>query len=155
MNNMNEEDLKTVLDLENFIKKTRGNKIKIKQPTKLIYNDIFSEEEKKENIERKIIKNKNKLKSPKPMIIHKTKKYNIKTESIVFQELDSKKSIHQIPMNKEAYNNYLYNSIIKNKELNSNEINAFSTNYMRKKSAINLSDLYEKKVKNVRIIHIN
>ena len=89
------------------------------------------------------------------MIIHKTKKYNIKTESIVFQELDSKKSIHQIPMNKEAYNNYLYNSIIKNKELNSNEINAFSTNYMRKKSAINLTDLYEKKVKNVRIIHIN
>ena len=151
---MNDDDKKSLVLLENFIKKTKGDKIKIRQPVKLKYHDIFSTEDKDSTIEKKSIKSKDILKTKHPNLI-KTKKYNIIKESIVFQELDSKKSILNISKTKDEYNNFLYNSLMKNNIFNSKQEKLYtkkSTEFIRKKSTINYNELYEIKLKNVRKI---
>ena len=153
---MNDEDKNSVLFLENFLKKTKGDKIQIKQPNKIIYKDIFEEEEKETNKENKTFKNKDKLKSVKKSNLVKIKKYNIIKESLVFQELDSKKSLVNISNTKDEYNNYLFNNMIKNDKNNSNQQILYTKKieFIRKKSTINLNELYENKIKNVRIIYM-
>ena len=153
---MNDEDKNSVLFLENFLKKTKGDKIQIKQPNKIIYKDIFEEEEKETNKENKTFKNKDKLKSVKKPNLVKIKKYNIIKESLVFQELDSKKSLVNISNTKDEYNNYLFNNMIKNDKNNSNQQILYTKKieFIRKKSTINLNELYENKIKNVRIIYM-
>ena len=153
---MNDEDKNSVLFLENFLKKTKGDKIQIKQPNKIIYKDIFEEEEKETNKENKTFKNKDKLKSLKKSNLFKIKKYNIIKESLVFQELDSKKSLVNISNTKDEYNNYLFNNMIKNDNNNSSQQILYTKKieFIRKKSTINLNELYENKIKNVRIIYM-
>jgi hypothetical protein len=153
---MNDEDKNSVLFLENFLKKTKGDKIQIKQPNKIIYKDIFEEEEKETNKENKTFKNKDKLKSVKKSNLVKIKKYNIIKESLVFQELDSKKSLVNISNTKDEYNNYLFNNMIKNDKNNSNQQILYTKKieFIRKKSTINLNELYENKIKNVRNIYM-
>ena len=149
---MNDEDKKDILLLENFIKKTKSDKIQIKQPLKIKYHDIFNNDDKDSTIEKKSLKNKDILRTKRPNMI-KTKKYNIIKESIVFQELDSKKSILNISNAKDEYNNFLYNNLMKNNIINSNQEKLYtkkSTEFMRKKSTVNLNELYESKLKNVR-----
>jgi hypothetical protein len=153
---MNDEDKNSVLFLENFLKKTKGDKIQIKQPNKIIYKDIFEEEEKETNKENKKFKNKDKLKSVKKPNLVKIKKYNIIKESLVFQELDSKKSLVNISNTKDEYNNYLFNNMIKNDNNNSSQQILYTKKieFIRKKSTINLNELYENKIKNVRNIYM-
>ena len=157
---MNEDDQKAVIDLENFLKKTKGDKIEIKQPIKLKYNDIFNEEDKENNIDKienkNINKNKGILRAPKQPNYIKVKKYNIVKESIVFQELDSKKSILNITNSKDEYNNLLFNSMNNNNQISfsQNIIQNKKSDYFRKKSSINFNELYEMKLKNVRTINI-
>lgn len=153
---MNDEDKNSVLFLENFLKKTKGDKIQIKQPNKIIYKDIFEEEEKETNKENKTFKNKDKLKSVKKSNLVKIKKYNIIKESLVFQELDTKKSLVNISNTKDEYNNYLFNNMIKNDKNNSNQQILYTKKieFIRKKSTINLNELYENKIKNVRNIYM-
>ena len=153
---MNDEDKNSVLFLENFLKKTKGDKIQIKQPNKIIYKDIFEEEEKETNKENKTFKNKDKLKSVKKPNLIKTKKYNIIKESLVFRELDSKKSLVNISNTKDEYNNYLFNNMIKNDKNNTNQQILYTKKieFIRKKSTINLNELYENKIKNVRNIYM-
>ena len=157
---MNEEDKKSIIALENFLKKTKGDKIQIKQPIKIEYQDIFSDEEKDKTLdkkEKKVVNNKNILKSKKyNNNFIKTKKYNIVKESIVFQELDAKKSISNISNSKEEFSNSLYNSMINNNKLNFSENFIYNkkTDYIRRKSTINLEQLYELKLKNVRKVYI-
>jgi hypothetical protein len=153
---MNDEDKNSVLFLENFLKKTKGDKIQIKQPNKIIYKDIFEEEEKETNKENKTFKNKDKLKSVKKSNLVKIKKYNIIKESLVFQELDSKKSLVNISNTKDEYDNYLFNNMIKNDKNNSNQQILYTKKieFIRKKSTINLNELYENKIKNVRNIYM-
>ena len=153
---MNDEDKNSVLFLENFLKKTKGDKIQIKQPNKIIYKDIFEEEEKETNKENKTFKNKDKLKSVKKPNLVKIKKYNIIKESLVFQELDSKKSLVNISNTKDEYNNYLFNNMIKNDKNNTNQQILYTKKieFIRKKSTINLNELYENKIKNVRNIYM-
>lgn len=151
---MNDEDKKSLILLENFIKKTKGDKIQIRQPVKLKYHDIFNTEDKDSTIEKKSIKSKDILKTKHPNLI-RTKKYNIIKESIVFQELDSKKSILNISNTKDEYNHFLYNSLMKNNIINSKQEKLYtkkSTEFIRKKSTINYNELYEFKLKNVRKI---
>lgn len=157
---MNEDDQKAVIDLENFLKKTKGDKIEIKQPIKLKYNDVFNEEEKENTIDKienkNINKNKGILRAPKQPNYIKVKKYNIVKESIVFQELDSKKSILNITNSKDEYNNLLFNSMNNNNQISfsQNIIQNKKSDYFRKKSSINFNELYEMKLKNVRTINI-
>lgn len=157
---MNEDDQKAVIDLENFLKKTKGDKIEIKQPIKLKYNDIFNEEDKENTIDKienkNINKNKGILRAPKQPNYIKVKKYNIVKESIVFQELDSKKSILNITNSKDEYNNLLFNSMNNNNQISfsQNIIQNKKSDYFRKKSSINFNELYEMKLKNVRTINI-
>lgn len=153
---MNDEDKNSVLFLENFLKKTKGDKIQIKQPNKIIYKDIFEEEEKETNKENKTFKNKDKLKSVKKSNLVKIKKYNIIKESLVFRELDSKKSLVNISNTKDEYNNYLFNNMIKNDKNNTNQQILYTKKieFIRKKSTINLNELYENKIKNVRNIYM-
>ena len=153
---MNDEDKNSVLFLENFLKKTKGDKIQIKQPNKIIYKDIFEEEEKETNKENKTFKNKDKLKSVKKSNLFKIKKYNIIKESLVFRELDSKKSLVNISNTKDEYNNYLFNNMIKNDNNNSSQQILYTKKieFIRKKSTINLNELYENKIKNVRNIYM-
>ena len=153
---MDDEDRKSVLALENFIKKTKGNKIQIRQPIKIKYQDIFNEEEKDNSIEKKIQKNKDKLRSTNRPNFIKIKKYNVIKESIVFKELDSKKSLLNLSNNKDEYNNFLFDSLKNNNKINSKDI-LYSKNseFLRKKSTINFNDLYESKLNNVRNIYIN
>ena len=153
---MNDEDRKSVLALENFIKKTKGNKIQIRQPIKIKYQDIFSEEEKDNSIERITPKNMDKLRATNRPNFIKIKKYNVIKESIVFKELDSKKSILNISNNKDEYNNFLFDSLMNNNKINSKEIlYTKKTDYWRRKSTINYNELYESKLKNVRNKYIN
>ena len=157
---MNEDDQKAVIDLENFLKKTKGDKIEIKQPIKLKYNDVFNEEEKENTIDKienkNINKNKGILRAPKQPNYIKVKKYNIVKESIVFQELDSKKSILNITNSKDEYNNLLFNSMNNNNPISfsQNIIQNKKSDYFRKKSSINFNELYEIKLKNVRTMNI-
>ena len=157
---MNEEDKKGIITLENFLKKTKGDKIQIKQPIKLEYQDIFSDEEKDKTLDnknKKVVNNKTILRSKKyNNNFIKTKKYNVVKESIVFQELDAKKSISNISNLKEEFSNSLYNSMINNNKLNFNENFIYNkkTDYIRRKSTINLEQLYELKLKNVRKVYI-
>ena len=153
---MNDEDRKSVLALENFIKKTKGNKIQIRQPIKIKYQDIFNEEEKDNSIEKKIQKNKDKLRATNRPNFIKIKKYNVIKESIVFKELDSKKSLLNLSNNKDEYNNFLFDSLKNNNKINSKDI-LYSKNseFLRKKSTINFNELYESKLNNVRNIYIN
>ena len=157
---MNEEDKKSIIALENFLKQTKGDKIQIKQPIKIEYQDIFSDEEKDKTLDnknKKVVNNKNILKSKKyNNNFIKTKKYNIVKESIVFQELDAKKSISNISNSKEEFSNSLYNSMINNNKLNFSENFIYNkkTDYIRRKSTINLEQLYELKLKNVRKVYI-
>ncbi len=149
---MNDEDKKDILLLENFIKKTKSDKIQIKQPLKIKYHDIFNNDDKDSTIEKKSLKSKDILRTKRPNMI-KTKKYNIIKESIVFQELDSKKSILNISNAKDEYNNFLYNNLMKNSIINSNQEKLYtkkSTEFLRRKSTVNLNELYELKLKNVR-----
>ena len=153
---MNDEDKKDILLLENFLKKTKSDKIQIKQPLKFTYNDIFNNDDKDSTIEKKSLKNKDILRTKRPNLI-KTKKYNIIKESIVFQELDAKKSILNISNAKDEYNNFLYNNLMKNSNINSNQEKLYtkkSTEFMRRKSTVNFNELYESKLKNVRNIYI-
>lgn len=153
---MNDEDRKSVLALENFIKKTKGNKIQIRQPIKIKYQDIFREEEKDNSIERITPKNMDKLRATNRPNFIKIKKYNVIKESIVFKELDSKKSILNISINKDEYNNFLFDSLMNNNKINSKEIlYTKKTDYWRRKSTINYNELYESKLKNVRNKYIN
>ena len=153
---MNDEDKKDILLLENFIKKTKSDKIQIKQPLKIIYHDIFNNEDKDSTIEKKSLKSKDILRAKRTNLT-KTKKYNIIKESIVFQELDSKKSIINISNAKDEYNNFLYNNLMKNSIINSNQEKLYTkkwTEFMRRKSTVNFNELYEMKLKNVRNIYI-
>ena len=153
---MNDEDKKDILLLENFIKKTKADKIQIKQPLKIIYHDIFNNDDKDSTIEKKSLKSKDILRAKRPNLA-KTKKYNIIKESIVFQELDSKKSIINISNAKDEYNNFLYNNLMKNSIINSNQEKLYTkkwTEFMRRKSTVNFNELYEMKLKNVRNIYI-
>ena len=153
---MNDEDKKDILLLENFIKKTKSDKIQIKQPLKIKYHDIFNNDDKDSTIEKKSLKSKDILRAKRPNLT-KTKKYNIIKESIVFQELDSKKSIINISNAKDEYNNFLYNNLMKNSIINSNQEKLYtkkSTEFMRRKSTVNFNELYEMKLKNVRNIYI-
>jgi len=153
---MNDEDKKDILLLENFIKKTKSDKIQIKQPLKIIYHDIFNNDDKDSTIEKKSLKSKDILRAKRTNLT-KTKKYNIIKESIVFQELDSKKSIINISNAKDEYNNFLYNNLMKNSIINSNQEKLYTkkwTEFMRRKSTVNFNELYEMKLKNVRNIYI-
>ncbi len=153
---MNDEDKKDILLLENFIKKTKSDKIQIKQPLKIVYHDIFNNDDKDSTIEKKSLKSKDILRAKRTNLT-KTKKYNIIKESIVFQELDSKKSIINISNAKDEYNNFLYNNLMKNSIINSNQEKLYtkkSTEFMRRKSTVNFNELYEMKLKNVRNIYI-
>ena len=153
---MNDEDKKDILLLENFIKKTKADKIQIKQPLKIKYHDIFNNDDKDSTIEKKSLKSKDILRAQRTNLT-KTKKYNIIKESIVFQELDSKKSIINISNAKDEYNNFLYNNLMKNSIINSNQEKLYtkkSTEFMRRKSTVNFNELYEMKLKNVRNIYI-
>ena len=157
---MNEEDKESIITLEKFLKKTKGDKIQIKQPIKIEYQDIFSDEEKDKTLDKKnkkVINNKNISKSKKyNNNFIKTKKYNVVKESIVFQELDAKKSISNISNSKDEFSNSLYNSMINNNKLNFSENFIYNkkTDYIRRKSTINLEQLYELKLKNVRKVYI-
>ena len=153
---MNDEDKKDILLLENFIKKTKSDKIQIKQPLKIVYHDIFNNDDKDSTIEKKCLKSKDILRAKRTNLT-KTKKYNIIKESIVFQELDSKKSIINISNAKDEYNNFLYNNLMKNSIINSNQEKLYTkkwTEFMRRKSTVNFNELYEMKLKNVRNIYI-
>ena len=153
---MNDEDKKDILLLENFIKKTKSDKIQIKQPLKIVYHDIFNNDDKNSTIEKKSLKSKDILRAKRTNLT-KTKKYNIIKESIVFQELDSKKSIINISNAKDEYNNFLYNNLMKNSIINSNQEKLYTkkwTEFMRRKSTVNFNELYEMKLKNVRNIYI-
>ena len=153
---MNDEDKKDILLLEDFIKKTKSDKIQIKQPLKITYQDIFNNDDKESTIDKKSLKSKDILRTKRPGLI-KTKKYNIIKESIVFQELDSKKSIINISNAKDEYNNFLYNNLMKNSIINSNQEKLYTkkwTEFMRRKSTVNFNELYEMKLKNVRNIYI-
>ena len=153
---MNDEDKKDILLLENFIKKTKSDKIQIKQPLKIKYHDIFNNDDKDSTIEKKSLKSKDILRAKRTNLT-KTKKYNIIKESIVFQELDSKKSIINISNAKDEYNNFLYNNLMKNSIINSNQEKLYTkkwTEFMRRKSTVNFNELYEMKLKNVRNIYI-
>ena len=153
---MNDEDKKDILLLENFIKKTKSDKIQIKQPLKIKYHDIFNNDDKDSTIEKKSLKSNDILRAKRTNLT-KTKKYNIIKESIVFQELDSKKSIINISNAKDEYNNFLYNNLMKNSIINSNQEKLYtkkSTEFMRRKSTVNFNELYEMKLKNVRNIYI-
>ena len=153
---MNDEDKKDILLLENFIKKTKSDKIQIKQPLKIVYHDIFNNDDKDSTIEKKSLKSKDILRAKRPNLA-KTKKYNIIKESIVFQELDSKKSIINISNAKDEYNYFLYNNLMKNSIINSNQEKLYTkkwTEFMRRKSTVNFNELYEMKLKNVRNIYI-
>jgi hypothetical protein len=153
---MNDEDKKDILLLENFIKKTKSDKIQIKQPLKIVYHDIFNNDDKDSTIEKKSLKSKDILRAKRTNLT-KTKKYNIIKESIVFQELDSKKSIINISNAKDEYNNFLYNNLMKNSIINSNQEKLYTkkwTEFMRRKSTVNFNELYEMKLKNVRNIYI-
>jgi len=153
---MNDEDKKDILLLENFIKKTKADKIQIKQPLKIVYHDIFNNDDKDSTIEKKSLKSKDILRAKRTNLT-KTKKYNIIKESIVFQELDSKKSIINISNAKDEYNNFLYNNLMKNSIINSNQEKLYTkkwTEFMRRKSTVNFNELYEMKLKNVRNIYI-
>ena len=153
---MNDEDRESVLALENFIKKTKGNKIQIRQPIKIKYQDIFNEEEKDNSIEKKIQKNKDKLRATNRPNFIKIKKYNVIKESIVFKELDSKKSLLNLSNNKDEYNNFLFDSLKNNNKINSKDIlHSKNSEFLRKKSTINFNELYESKLNNVRNIYIN
>ena len=102
------------------------------------------------------MKSKDILRAKRPNLA-KTKKYNIIKGSIVFQELDSKKSIINISNAKDEYNNFLYNNLMKNSIINSNQEKLYtkkSTEFMRRKSTVNFNELYEMKLKNVRNIYI-
>ena len=148
---MNDEDRKSVLALENFIKKTKGNKIQIRQPIKIKYQDIFNEEEKDNSIEIKSQNIKDKLRATNRPNFIKIKKYNVIKESIIFKELDSKKSILSISNNKDEYNNFLFDCFNNNNKINSKEIlYSKKTDYFIRKSTINYNELYESKLKNVR-----
>lgn len=158
---MDEDDIKSIITLENFLKKTKDNKIQIKQPIKLQYKDIFSDEENDNNNtldkkEKKNLNNKIILKSKKNHNNIKSKKYNIVKESIVFQELDAKKSIANISSIKNEFNNNsLYSSMLNNNKINFSENLIFNkkTEFIRKKSSINFDQLYELKLKNVRKVY--
>ena len=153
---MNDEDKKDILLLENFIKKTKSDKIQIKQPLKIVYHDIFNNDDKDSTIEKKSLKSKDILRAKRTNLT-KTKKYNIIKESIVFQELDSKKSIINISNAKDEYNYFLYNNLMKNSIINSNQEKLYTkkwTEFMRRKSTVNFNELYEMKLKNVRNIYI-
>ena len=157
---MNEEDKKGIITLENFLKKTKGDKIQIKQPIKIEYQDIFNDEEKDKTLDnknKKVVNNKNILKSKKyNNNFIKTKKYNIVKESIVFQELDAKKSIANISSIKNEFNNNsLYSSMLNNNKIyfSENLIYNKKTEFIRKKSSINFDQLYELKIKNVRKVY--
>ena len=153
---MNDEDKKDILLLENFIKKTKSDKIQIKQPLKIVYHDIFNNDDKDSTIEKKSLKSNDILRAKRTNLT-KTKKYNIIKESIVFQELDSKKSIINISNAKDEYNNFLYNNLMKNSIINSNQEKLYTkkwTEFMRRKSTVNFNELYEMKLKNVRNIYI-
>ena len=155
---MNDEDKKSILLLQNFLKKTKGEKIQIKQPIKITYHDIFNEEDKESTIDKKSLKNKDLLRTKRPNLI-KTKKYNIIKESIVFQEIDSKKSLINISNAKDEYNNYLYNNLTKNNDVNNSDQEKIyrkkSIEYFRKKSSVNLNEIYVLNLKNVRNIIYN
>ena len=153
---MNDDDKKSLVLLENFIKKTKADKIQIKQPLKIVYHDIFNNDDKDSTIEKKSLKSKDILRAKRTNLT-KTKKYNIIKESIVFQELDSKKSIINISNAKDEYNNFLYNNLMKNSIINSNQEKLYTkkwTEFMRRKSTVNFNELYEMKLKNVRNIYI-
>ena len=156
---MDEDDIKSIITLENFLKKTKDNKIQIKQPIKLEYKDIFSDEENDNTLDKKEKKNLNNkiiLKSKKNHNNIKSKKYNIVKESIVFQELDAKKSIANISSIKNEFNNNsLYSSMLNNNKINFSENLIYNkkTEFIRKKSSINFDQLYELKLKNVRKVY--
>ena len=157
---MDEDDIKSIITLENFLKKTKDNKIQIKQPIKLEYKDIFSDEENDNTLDKKEKKNLNNkiiLKSKKNHNNNnKSKKYNIVKESIVFQELDAKKSIANISSIKNEFNNNsLYSSMLNNNKINFSENLIYNkkTEFIRKKSSINFDQLYELKLKNVRKVY--
>ena len=156
---MDEDDINSIITLENFLKKTKDNKIQIKQPIKLQYKDIFSDEENDNTLDKKEKKNLNNkiiLKSKKNHNNIKSKKYNIVKESIVFQELDAKKSIANISSIKNEFNNNsLYSSMLNNNKINFSENLIYNkkTEFIRKKSSINFDQLYELKLKNVRKVY--
>ena len=156
---MNDEDKNSIIALENFLRKTKGNKIQIQQPIKVKYQDIFSEDEKDITIDKKENENsksKDKLKSIKKPNFNKIKKYNVVKESIVFKDIDAKKSILNISNAKDEFNNLLYNTVLNNNIINSNQniIHKKTNDYFRKKSTINFDEIYQTKLKNVRDISI-
>ena len=156
---MNDEDKNSIIALENFLRKTKGNKIQIQQPIKVKYQDIFSEDEKDITIDKKENENnksKDKLKSIKKPNFNKIKKYNVVKESIVFKDIDAKKSIINISNAKDEFNNLLYNTVLNNNIINSNQniIHKKTNDYFRKKSTINFDEIYQTKLKNVRDISI-
>ena len=92
---MNDEDKKDILLLENFIKKTKSDKIQIKQPLKIIYHDIFNNDDKDSTIEKKSLKSKDILRAKRPNLA-KTKKYNIIKESIEFMRRKSTVNFNEL-----------------------------------------------------------
>ena len=152
---MNNDSNKNIIFLENFLKKNKEYDLKIKQPIQLKSYDIFGEEEKVEKPKRRSVQ---KLRAVNHSYGTIQKKYNIVKESTIFQELDTKKNFHLLTNLKYQYKNNLYNTIIKNNNLNNtNSIfktnikttNSRNVNTLTQKNSLNLTEQYEKKLKNV------
>ncbi len=148
---MNENKKRDIIFLEKFFKKNKDNPIKISQP-KIVKNyDIFGkiEEEKTEKPKRN---GSQKLKSVNSYGITR-RKYNIIKESTIFQETDIKKSLQYISTIKNNYKNNLLKSLTIKKNFNNTKYNTARNDniiFLRQKSALNINNLYENKLKNVR-----
>lgn len=148
---MSDDNLRNVLFLENFFKKSKENTLKIRQPMNVEEFDIFGEEE-KIAYPKKTSCQKLRVSNNFSGVIQK--KYDIVKESTIFRDIDSKKSFHDIKALKQHYNNYLYNSIVRNKTFSNPKFNssrAENYNYIKKKSIININEQLEIKLKNVSL----
>ena len=149
---MDDDSKKNLIFLENFFKRNKDNVLNIRQPTQVNNFDIFEEEEKVEKPKRN---SSQKLKTINNTYGVIQRKYNIVKESTIFQELDKRKNFSLITNLKNHYKNYLYDSISKQKSLKNPIFNtARNDNFIRKKSTININDIYESKLKNVSKIII-
>ena len=152
---MNNGSLRNIIFLENFIKRSKENTLKIRQPTHVRDFDIFAENEKIEYPKKKSVQKFRTMNDSFGVI---QKKYDIVRESTIFKELDSKKNFNIITNLKKYYNKFLFNSINRNKPFNNPIINSArieNNNYIHQKSTLNINEQYEMKLKNVSLNKFN
>ena len=149
---MNENNKRNLIFLEKFFKNDKDNPIKICQPKQIRDYDIFGKKE-EEKIEKPKSLASQKLRSVNSYSVNQ-RKYNIIKESIVFQEIDTKKSFEHITTIKNKYKNNLLKSATVKTSINNIKFNSARNDnnfFLRQKSSFNLNTHYEAKLKNVRI----